>query len=424
MRKILIPMIEVGGGHRMIALAVKDAIDQLFPGQYQVDVIDFAKEAGATRDDKAMKEAWDFALAHPKLTTNINLLIDTFKYITRANIITRVLFQNFIRKGARYILGYKPDIVFSTHFFCTSVALFARNKYRFNYKVISYMADPITGHNMWVNPDADIIVTATEEAKKYLISQGQPKHRIKVMSFPLNPRFFAKVDKTREQILEQLGLDPSKKTVLASAGGQGIGDTGKYVRFIYENGYPVNIIAVCARNESLFKSLSGMVRKDSQTGIAVLGFVDNMHELLEASDFAITKAGPSTIFEHLVKGVPVILTHSAGLQEKGNMDFCLKNRTGWSISNEKELQDLMDRILNTDILDEYRENTRKNEFIQSLPQAPYDLARFVVDELSRERRTRRKKNAAIRKLTLGTRISFRHRMLKQKSTRYKFNNQI
>ena len=70
-------------------------------------------------------------------------------------------------------MEYKPDIVFSTHFFCTSVALFARDKYSFQYKVISYMADPITGHNMWVNPDADIVIAATEEAKKYLISHGQ-----------------------------------------------------------------------------------------------------------------------------------------------------------------------------------------------------------------------------------------------------------
>jgi len=417
-------MIEVGGGHRMIALAVKDAIDQLFPGEYQVDVIDFAKESGATRDDKTMKEAWDFALAHPRLTTNINVLIDTFKYLTRANIITRVLFQSFIRKGARYILEYKPDIVFSTHFFCTSVALFARDKYRFNYKVISYMADPITGHNMWVNPDADIIVTATEEAKKYLVSQGQPRHRIRVLSFPLNPKFFAKVDKTREEILEELGLDPSKKTVLVSAGGQGIGDTGRYVRFIYENKYPLNIIAVCARNEALFKALSGMVRKDCQTRIAVLGFVDNMHELLEASDFAITKAGPSAVFEHLIKEVPPILTHSAGLQEKGNVDFCLKNKTGWLISNEKELEELLKKILNTDILEEYRENIRKNEFVRSLPSAPYDIARFVVDELSRERKPRRRKSAAMRKLVLGTRISIRQRMLRQKNARYKFNNEV
>lgn len=423
MKKILIPMIEVGGGHKMIALAVKGAIDQLFPGQYQTDVIDFAREAGAARDDKAMKDTWDLALAHPKLTTNVNLLIDKFHYLTRSNFVTKVLFQSFIRKGARYLLAYKPDIVFSTHFFCTSVALFAREKYHLQYKVISYMADPITGHNMWVNPDVDMIVTATEEARQYLISMGQPKNKIKVMSFPLNLKFFSKVTKTREEILNELGLDPTKKTVLASAGGQGIGNTGKYVKLLYEKGYPLNIIAVCAKNEALYDELSKMADRDSPTRLAVLGFVDNMHELLEASDFAFTKAGPSTVFEHLVKNVPPILTHYAGLQEKGNLEFCLKNRVGWYVSDEKEFLELIDQILNTGILDEYKENIRRNPFIRSLPQAPYDLARFVVSEMNTPRKVRHyKKSAPLRKLVLGTRIGIHQRMGRHRHARYKFNN--
>lgn len=384
MKKILMPMIEVGGGHRVTALAVRDAIEELYPGQYQVDVIDFAREAGAIREDNAMKNIWDFALAHPKLTTNVNHLIDTFKHLTRSNLVTKVLFHNFIRKGTRYILEYRPDIVFSTHFFCTSVALFAREKYHFRYKVISYMADPITGHNMWVNPDADVIVTATEEAKQYLISRGQPEHKVKVMSFPLNPKFFVPVDRTREEILRELGLDPSKKTVLISAGGQGIGETGKYVKFIREKGYPLNIIAVCAKNEALYRELKSMAESGHVSNIAVLGFVNNMHELLEASDLAITKPGPSTVFEHLVKGVPPILTHMAGLQEKGNVEFCLKNKVGWYVTDEREMEDLLDKILNTGILDEYKANIAGNEFIRSLPGAPYQLARFVVNEMATE----------------------------------------
>jgi len=424
MKKILIPMIEVGGGHKMIALAVKDAIDQLYPGQYQVDVIDFAREAGAIRDDKAMKDLWDFALAHPKLTTNVNLLIDKLNHLTRSNLVTKVLFQNFIRKGAQYILAYKPDIVFSTHFFCTSVALFAREKYHFQYKVISYMADPFTGHNMWVNPNVDTIVAATQEAEQYLISQGQPRDRIKVMSFPLNLKFFAKVSKSREDILDGLGLDPAKKTVLVSAGGQGIGDTEKYVRLLYEKGYPLNIIAVCAKNEALFKELSKLACKGSPTGIAVLGFVDNMHELLEASDFGITKAGPSTIFEHLVKKVPPIITHNAGLQEKGNLEFCIRNRVGWYVAGEEEFLELVDRIMNTPVLEEYQANIQRNAFVQSLPQAPFELARFVVSELATRRKMRRsRKPVTLRKLVLGTRIGIRHRMLKYRKTRFRVNNQ-
>lgn len=305
------------------------------------------------------------------------------------------------------------------------MALFAREKYNLKYKVISFMADPITGHNMWVNPDADVIVTATEEAKQYLVSQGQPRYRIRVMSFPLNPKFFTRVEKTREEILKELGLDPSRMTVLVSAGGQGIGETGKCVRFISEKGYPLNIIAVCAKNESLYRELKEMVKKNSLSNIAVLGFVDNMHELLEASDFAITKPGPSTVFEHLVKNVPPILTHMAGLQEKGNVDFCLKYRVGWYVTGEKEMQVILEKILNTDILDEYRANIARNEFIRSLPNAPYDVARFVVEELSTKRKVRRhRRNAELRRLILGTRIGIRRVMLRNRKTQYRLRNEI
>ena len=420
MKKILIPMIEVGGGHRMIALAVKDAIERLYPDQFTVDVIDFAKEAGALREDKAMKDTWDFALAHPKLTNNINALIETFNHLTRSNLVTKVLFQAFVRKGAQYILDYKPDIVFSTHFFCTSVALFARAKYHFQYKVISFMADPITGHNLWINPLVDTIIAATKEAKRYLIRMGEPKSRIKVMSFPLNLKFFDKIEKTKKEILTGLELDPSRKTVLASAGGQGIGETDKYIKFLYENEYPLNIIAVCAKNDEMIKELNDMAKNQpSKTKIAILGFVDNMHELLEASDFAITKAGPSTVFEHLTKGIPPILTHHAGLQEKGNVDFCTRNKVGWLIRNEDEFKRLIDRILNTSILQEYKENIRRNEYIKSLPEAPFDLARYVVEELSTKRKPHHiKRNTGIRAFVLGTRINIYRLKMKNRKAGY------
>lgn len=218
-------MVEAGGGHRMPALAIKDSIEKLFPGQYQIDVIDFAKDSGATWDDKIIKGFWDWALARPEITTNLNILLDSFNHVTRSNTVMRLFFQQFVRKGIRYILSYKPDIVFSTHFFCSSVAQFARARYHLPYKVFSYMTDPVRGHNLWVNPKIDAVIVSTNEANEYLTKQGQPSDKIKVMSFPLNKKFFAPTTRKREDIISELGLDPLKKTLLATSGGQGIGDT-------------------------------------------------------------------------------------------------------------------------------------------------------------------------------------------------------
>lgn len=170
----------------MPALAIKESIETLFPGQYQIDVIDFAREVGANWDDKIIKGFWDWALARPELTTNLNVLLDSFNLLTRSNTVMKLFFQQFIRKGIRYILKYKPDIVFSTHFFCSSVALFARERYDLAYKIFSYMTDPVRGHNLWVNPRVDAVIVSTKEAREYLIRQGEPKDKVKVMSFPLN----------------------------------------------------------------------------------------------------------------------------------------------------------------------------------------------------------------------------------------------
>lgn len=403
----------------MPALAIKEAIEASYPGQYQIDVIDFAKEAGANWDDKIIKGFWDWALARPELTTNLNKLLDALNHLTRSNIVMPLLYQQFLQKGIQYIRRYKPDIVFSTHFFCSTVALFARDRYNFSYKIYSYMTDPVRGHNLWVNPRVEAVIVATKEAREYLIKQGEPKHKVKVMPFPLNKKFFEPISKTREEILLELGLDPSRKTLLATSGGQGIGDTSKYIKKLYQSEFPFNIIAICGKNQELFDELNKLKEEyPAQVPMAVLGFVDNMHELLEASDLAIAKGGASTTLEVLVKRVPTIFTHSAALHEKGNIDFCVENKMGWFAKNEKEFNAIIHEILTTNILEEYRANIDTNEYVRCLPYAAKNLADFIVKELNTPYR-RRSINPWLRAIVLGTRINLYRLRSRNHNKRYR-----
>lgn len=403
----------------MPALAIKEAIEELYPDQFQVDVIDFARECGANWDDKIIKGIWDFALARPDFTTSANRLIDSLNRLTRSNTVMKLFLQQFIHKGTRYILRYKPDIVFSTHFFCSSVALFARERYNLNYKIFSYMTDPIRGHNLWVNPRIEAVIVATKEAKEYLINQGMPKNRIKIKSFPLNKKFFQKVEKTREEILSELSLDISRKTLLATSGGQGIGETVEYVKSLYKSRFPFNIIVICGKNKEVFNELLSLKESGiSDTPFAVLGFVDNMHELLEVSDLALAKGGASTTLEMLVKRVPTIFTHCAALHEKGNIDFFVNNEMGWYVRNKKEFDNIIDIILKTDILGRYKSNIEANEYVKTLPEAAYELAHFIVKELETPYKKRAKsRKAYLRAIVLGIRMNL-HR-LKSKNKRYR-----
>ncbi len=407
----------------MPALAIKGALEELYPGKYQIDVIDFAKEAGAKWDDKIIKGFWDWALARPEITTNLNVLLDSFNHLTRSNTVMRIFFQQFVHKGMKYILNYKPDIVFSTHFFCSSVALFARDRYRLPYKVFSYMTDPVRGHNLWVNPKIEAVVVSTEEAREFLVKQGEPQNKVKVMPFPLNKKFFEKLTRTREEILSEHGLDPSRKTLLATSGGQGIGDTSEYIKELYNKNFPFNIIAICGKNSDLCDELNKLKSNvNSETPLAVLGFVNNMHELLEASDIAIAKGGASTTFEVLVKKVPTIFTHCAALHEKGNIDFCVTNKMGWFAKNKTEFWKIISEVLNTSILEQYKENISNNEYVKTLPNAANNIAKFIVEELDAPYIKRElSKKDQLRAILLAIRIKKFRIKSRTKDKRYKID---
>jgi UDP-N-acetylglucosamine:LPS N-acetylglucosamine transferase len=160
----------------------------------------------------------------------------------------------------------------------------------------------------------------------------------------------------------------------------------------------------------------------SSVPMAVLGFVDNMHELLDVSDLAIAKGGASTTLEVLVKRVPTIFTHCAALHEKGNIDFCVDNKMGWFAKNEKEFNQIINKILITDILEQYKRNIDENEYIKTLPEASDNLARFIVKELETPyvKQTRSKK-VLLRAIVLGTRINLYRLRSRSKNKRYKIN---
>lgn len=63
----------------------------------------------------------------------------------------------------------------------------------------------------------------------------------------------------------------------------------------------------------------------------IKGFVNNMPEYMFASDIMITKAGPGTISEALICGLPMILNAYIPCQEEANVPYVVDNkaRRGW-----------------------------------------------------------------------------------------------
>ena len=60
----------------------------------------------------------------------------------------------------------------------------------------------------------------------------------------------------------------------------------------------------------------------------VKGFVNNMEQWMNACDMIITKAGPGTIAEAFICGLPVLLNAFIPCQEEGNIEYVVRNGTG------------------------------------------------------------------------------------------------
>ena len=60
--------------------------------------------------------------------------------------------------------------------------------------------------------------------------------------------------------------------------------------------------------------------------VIIRGFVDNMEQWMVACDAIVTKAGPGTIAESLICGLPIMLNGFIPCQEAGNVPFVVDNK--------------------------------------------------------------------------------------------------
>jgi 1,2-diacylglycerol 3-beta-galactosyltransferase len=84
-------------------------------------------------------------------------------------------------------------------------------------------------------------------------------------------------------------------------------------------------MVVAGRNKRLQQRLE---KVDWEIPTTVFGFVTNTRELMGASDVIVTKAGPSTISEALIIGLPILLSGFIPGQEEGNAEYVISKGAG------------------------------------------------------------------------------------------------
>jgi processive 1,2-diacylglycerol beta-glucosyltransferase len=108
----------------------------------------------------------------------------------------------------------------------------------------------------------------------------------------------------KEEARELLHFDPSAFIVLVTGGAWGLGGISEAVRSLVTSDVNVQIVAVCGRNADLVEQLKSLNQPDER--LRVLGYIQNMHELMAAVDVVVTNGAGVTVLEALCTPRPVI----------------------------------------------------------------------------------------------------------------------
>ncbi|MCX7027854.1 MAG: glycosyltransferase [Spirochaetes bacterium] len=375
-KKILITMLEVGFGHKSPAIAVKESLEDFAASALAVDVVDFARESGAYRDDLAIKGSWDFALAFP-ISARIGYLLMEASGKNSGKLLD-VLFRECVVKGIDYIDRYQPDMIFATHPLCLYIAVKAREILGRDFKVAAYIVDPFDGYIWWANDGADALLVASEESRDRLLEHGIKPGLIHQMGFPIKKSFFNFDRPACANIISDLGLEPGRLTLLISAGGQGIGKIYFFAEYLYLSQLPINLIVVAGKNKSTkrrFDSLKKYIK--SKTKLASLGYVTNMNELMCSADLVVGKAGASTAMEAIFLGKPFVFTEWATYNDRYIIQFALKYKIGWYTPALHVFVELVKKLMTGEDIEKYKKN------LENLAMQPGtdDVALFLMNML-------------------------------------------
>jgi UDP-N-acetylglucosamine:LPS N-acetylglucosamine transferase len=301
--KILIISSDTGGGHRSAAAAIVAGIESFVKG-----------ESYAVRVVRAVEESHHLAA---KLVALYNWLLRNkqhwMKYyywlINRFRPETREFFHSRSIVYVRSLFQrWCPHIVVSVH--PLTQHIFARVLKELGLAdripLVTVVTDPYYGFwKGWACDDVTLYLVASDEARRQLIDYGIAPERIKISGMPVHPKFSFPGDDAARIARTALGLDPEKFTVFLNAGWEGGGNIPHIFSELVRGELDVQAIFLAGKNEDLKHEAEAMA-VDAKFPIKVIGYSDEVEQLMRAANVMISKLGGLTTFEALSCRLPII----------------------------------------------------------------------------------------------------------------------
>ena len=338
--RVLILSASSGAGHTRAAQAIERAFAERRAAREirHVDTLDYTNQLFRNLYSKAYIDVVNRA---PEV---MGWLYDQFDKPWK-NERRRLAFDKLnTRPFVRMLRDYRPDITICTHFLPAEIMSWLKAKRRITSPHAIVVTD-FDVHAMWLCHHYDRYFVALDETRAHLEKLGIDPARITVSGIPIDPLFCERRNKLK--MLDKHGLSRDRVTILVSAGGFGVGSMERLLASLLELRHAAQVIAVCGRNQQLKKRVEKLVstRSDGNATVRVLGFTNEMHELMAASDILLGKPGGLTTSEALANGLVLVIVNPIPGQEERNSDHLLEEGVAIRCNNLPVLSYKIDRLL-------------------------------------------------------------------------------
>lgn len=364
---IMVAYASVGSGHRSAAQAVAQAfrkvrdesagtdMEGLIPPDCEIELVDIL-DYGYVRFDG--EETTNLFVGPTRPLYDI-----AWHYTFTGRILwgggtvwSDVMFRPF----TDHVRRRKPLAIVATHIVAANAAVSAR--------MVTGQLFPITlvptdygFEGFWPCKYADLICAADDLMVSEILPRRVPIDKVRVTGIPVKEGFDASYD--RAAVLDRFGLPHDKMIVLVMAGAKW---RQPYVHFrqTMDELFPylgdftsLHFAFICGSDEEYALELEAKRDFYDVENVTVLGYVDEMPQLMSVADLALAKSGGLTVTECICARLPILLVGTSYGQERANTETVTRSGAGQQVITSYDVMMELSRIdANHGIVELMRQN--------------------------------------------------------------------
>ncbi len=329
MKKILVLTADAGYGHRSAANAIAIALQIKYGEKCEVVV------NNPLEDDRTPAFLRESQYDYDKIVNNMPELYRVGFAISDAKVptaLTESIVTVLLFEGLRDIIrSVQPDVIVSTYPLYQVPIHLIKTIYGMDIPSFTVITDLVSIHQFWFSDLVQGCMVPNELVRQKALHNKLSPNKVHVTGIPVHPAI--SMDKRPfKEIRKSLGLQADLPTFLF-VGSKRVDKIEDTLRVFNHYGTAMQLIVVCGNNQVLFDALSNKVWHQPHL---LYNFVDNMPELMHASDAIICKAGGLITTESLASGLPIMITEAIPGQETGNAKYILEHKAGFWVHNPLE----------------------------------------------------------------------------------------